>query len=345
MPLASTAQPVTARPPRPSSQADSPAVRGRPLPRLLRFYYGMKPYIPRYAQVQLRRALARVVRYRHSTTWPLISASARAPASWPGWPDQKDFAVVLTHDVESSRGLQRVERTMALDHALGFHASFNFVPERSAPSALLRTTLAEHGCEVGVHGLCHDGRLLESAKVFRERAVKINSYLDDWSATGFRAPSMHGHLEWFHQLDIAYDLSCFVNDPFEPLSGGKVDTPFPFWVGPVPGEVGYVELPYTLTQDHTIFTLLREPGIDIWRRQVARVAELGGLVLVNTHPDYMAFEGDDHAIDEYPSVHYSNLLRHIKATYAGRYYHALPKDVAHYCRQQWGMKSHGQDHP
>jgi len=41
----------------------------------------------------------------------------------------KRFAVVLTHDVEGSKGLSRVEQLMGLEAKHGFRSSFNFVPE------------------------------------------------------------------------------------------------------------------------------------------------------------------------------------------------------------------------
>ena len=44
---------------------------------------------------------------------------------------------------------------------------------------------------------------------------------------------------------------------------------------------GYVELPYTLPQDSTLFLHLREPTEAIWRRKLDWLAEKGGMVLVN----------------------------------------------------------------
>jgi hypothetical protein len=50
-------------------------------------------------------------------------------------------------------------------------------------------------------------------------------------------------------------------------------------------------LPYTLVQDFNLFKILREPNIDIWKRKLDWIAERGGMALINTHPDYMGFEG------------------------------------------------------
>jgi hypothetical protein len=138
-------------------------------------------------------------------------------------------------------------------------------------------------------------------------------------------------LDWLHQLDIQYDTSTFDTDPFEPQPEGR-NTIFPFWV-PAPagprrtedrgrstedrGERrtfdlrpstfdvpppprprnGYVELPYTLPQDSTLFVLLREETPEIWLRKLDWIAEHGGMALVDVHPDYMDFGAGPHRSD------------------------------------------------
>jgi hypothetical protein len=144
---------------------------------------------------------------------------------------------------------------------MGFRSSFNFVPERYAVDPALRAELTAAGFEVGVHGLNHDGKLYSSKAEFDRRAVQINDYIREWGAVGFRSPAMHHNLEWLKALDIEYDASTFDTDPFEPQPDG-VGTVFPFWVARDDGS-GYVELPYTLAQDFTLFVLMKEKGIDL----------------------------------------------------------------------------------
>ena len=185
------------------------------------------------------------------------------------------------------------------------------------------------GSDAGVHGLNHDGKLYKSRKVFQERAIKINAYLKDWGAVGFRSPAMHHNLEWLHELDIEYDASTFDTDPFEPQLDG-VGTIFPFWVpGSFDGK-GYVELPYTLPQDFTLFVLMREKNIDIWKRKLDWIAEHGGMALVNTHPDYMHFGAGKPGLEEYPVRYYKEFLEYVKERYEGQYWHVLPKEMARF---------------
>ncbi len=325
----------------PITAAPGQVWRGQPeasregaLPSYMRAYYTIKPLIPRRTQVQMRRTYAKWQRLKSTHSWPLNPASTTKPPGWCGWPDGKRFAVVLTHDVEGQRGLKRVEQTMEIEQHRGFRSSFNFVPERSRPSPQLRGLLSSQGFEVGVHGLCHDGLLLNSYDIFFQRSVKINGYLEEWGAVGFRAPSMHGNLQWFHDLNIKYDLSTFDTDPFEPISVGT-HTLFPFWVPNEQKGDGYVELPYTLVQDYTLFVVLQERSIDIWKRQIDWIAQHGGMVLVNTHPDYMVFDGSPNAIDEYPSEHYDAMLSYLQSQYAGEFIHMLPRETGSYCEEQW----------
>ena len=68
-------------------------------------------------------------------------------------------------------------------------------------------------------------------------------------------------------------------------------TIIPFWVSKDGFQKGYVELPYTLPQDFTLFILMKEKNIEIWKQKLDWIAEYGGMVLLNTHPDYMNFDG------------------------------------------------------
>jgi hypothetical protein len=75
------------------------------------------------------------------------------------------------------------------------------------------------------------------------------------------------NLEWIHDLNIEYDASTFDTDPFEPQPEG-VTTIFPFWIRGNGDQNGYVELPYTLSQDFTLFILMGEKSREIWKRKL-----------------------------------------------------------------------------
>ncbi|MGZ4966177.1 MAG: glycosyltransferase [Chthoniobacterales bacterium] len=317
-----------------------------------KIYYRVKPWVPQSLRTAVRRRLAQRVRHRVEDAWPIMPGSEKPPENWQGWPDGKKFALVLTHDVESETGLKKCRQLMEIERALGFRSSFNFIPEGDyrVPREL-REELVENGFEVGVHDLQHDGRLYQSRREFRQKAARINHYVHEWGASGFRSGFMLHNLNWLHDLEIQYDASTFDTDPFEPQPEGR-NTIFPFWVsGALSGysdgltngsskgsgngarDGGYIELPYTLPQDSTLFLLLEETSEEIWVRKVDWIAEHGGMVLLDTHPDYMAFGGGRLRAMEYPVDLYERFLKHVREKYADQYWHALPRDVALHARK------------
>jgi hypothetical protein len=296
---------------------------------LTRLYYTVRPFVPRRLQIILRRQAVLLKRFSTRSIWPIDERAAVPPEHWSGWPEGKQFALVLTHDVDTARGHERCRELMHMEDALGFRSSFNFVPERYAVSSALRLYLTDHGFEVGVHGLYHDGKLYDSREIFQSRAVRINEYLKEWNAVGFRSPSMQHNLEWILDLDIEYDASTFDTDPFEPQSDG-VRTIFPFIVHGGREGRSYVELPYTLPQDFTLFVLMGEGNIDVWKRKLDWLVTHGGMALINTHPDYMNFSQGRPRTDEYSSKHYEDFLRHILRNYMELAWHVLPRDMARF---------------
>lgn len=294
-----------------------------------RLFYLLKPIIPRQLQLTLRRRLILWKRPLCTDIWPIDKKSSRPPERWSGWPYRKQFALVLTHDVETAKGQEKCHKLIRLEKELTFRSSFNFVPRRYNVSSTLRHYLTSNGFEVGVHGLYHDGKLFSSQKVFQERAVQINQYLKEWETMGFRSPFMYYNLEWMHDLNIEYDSSTLDTGPFEPQPDG-IGTIFPFWVPGNVAQKGYVELPCTLPEDFTLFVLMRESNIDTWKQKLDWIVENGGMALVITHPDYMNFDGQELGSEEYPTEYYGEFLRYIRSSYEGRYWHALPKDVARF---------------
>ena len=292
-------------------------------------YYSIKPIIPRRLQILIRREIIHHKLSKNGHIWPIDPEAATSPQGWQGWPNNKKFALILSHDVDTQKGHNKCHKLMEIEESLGFKSSFYFVPERYRVSKDLRNDLVDRGFEVGVHGLKHDGKLFSNKEIFQKRAIKINQYLKEYKAVGFRSPSMHHNLDWIHELNLKYDASTFDTDPFEPQSDG-VGTIFPFWVEGASNQRGYVELPYTLAQDFTLFILMREKTIDIWKKKLDWVAENGGMALLNTHPDYMSFSKDKMGAEEYPVDYYIELLKYIQNRYDGDYYHVLPKEIAQF---------------
>lgn len=300
---------------------------------LTRIYYLAKPLIPRRAQIQIMRLLGHAKRRFYTDSWPILPESAAPPPGWQGWPNDARFALALSHDVETFRGHERCRDLLRLEKELGFASSFNFVPERYPVSPALRAEIIREGFEVGVHGLRHDGKLYNSRKTFSARAQRINRYLAEWKAVGFRSPAMHHNLAWIHELDILYDASTFDTDPFEPQNDGLASI-FPRWIPNPKTGGGYVEIPYTIPQDHTMFIIFRETRPETWIRKLDWIAEQGGMAFMITHPDYICFNNKP-AFDEYPYTYYSTFLEYIQKRYSGKYWHVLPRQIASFWKRHY----------
>lgn len=305
---------------------------------LSRFYYSLKPLIPRSVQLAARRRIAHWKKSHYEDSWPIDLRAGLAPDGWSGWPEKKKFAFVLMHDVDTKNGASKCLELSHLEMELGFRSSFNFVPERYRNSNGFLKELRENGFEVGVHGLKHDGKLFLSRRIFNKRAERINAYLKEWNSIGFSSPSMHRNLEWVHAINTTYDISTFDTDPFEPHPDG-VKTIFPFWVSNEETGSGYVELPYTLPQDHALYVILEEKNIDIWKEKLGWISEKGGMALLNTHPDYINFTNQACGPEEYPAAYYREFLEHVRDKYEGHYWHALPRDIARFWREEMVEKA------
>jgi len=272
----------------------------------------------------------------HADIWPIDKKAGKPPEGWSGWPNGKKFSLVLTHDVETAKGLDRCYQLAAIEENFGLRSSFNFVPGDYSVPAELRKYLINRGFEVGIHGLYHNENPFRSKSIFRKQAISVNRYLKEWSSVGFRCPSMYHNLELLHHLDIEYDASTFDTDPFEPQPDG-MGTIFPFFVPNHTHQKGYIELPYTLPQDFLLFILMQEQSISIWKKKLDWIVANGGMALFITHPNYINFNGTKN-YEEYPVRYYEEFLEYIKSRYEGEYWNILPRDLSRFWFTRMGEK-------
>lgn len=257
-------------------------------------FYRVKRLIPRSAQLAARRALMRRQGTPEFPRWPLdlsverlvrllarclLAASGRdeLPFRW-FWPRPYRYAAILTHDVESAEGLRLALELANLEEERGLRSSFNVVADWYPIDDGILRELRGRGFEIGVHGVRHDRSMFSSRAAFEAQQPAVRAAAERFEAVGFRSPATHRVFDWLADLPVSYDCSVPNSDPYDPQPGGCC-SPWPFFVGDV------VELPYTLPQDHTLFTLLRHRSIDLWLEQIAELRRCGGLVQALTHPD------------------------------------------------------------
>ena len=310
---------------------------------LLSLYYTLKPALPRRLQLAMRRGYARRQAAREFPAWPIepllvqqreselcrhvLASGEDALPIVNYWPEGNRFACVLTHDVEGPAGVANIERVLEVERKYGLVSSWNFVAEwYDIPDRIVETIRAA-GCEIGLHGIRHDGRLFQSRSRFEAELPKIRAYVEAWGVDGFRSPATGRNAEWMSELPVSYDSSFPDTDPFEPQPGGCCSI-FPFRFGEV------VELPITLVQDHTLFTILGERTPRLWIEKAEWIERHHGLVTLITHPDYLVEP-------ELLSL-YEQFLAHISSR--ERCWHALPREVAAWWRTQEQLTCERDEH-
>ena len=301
-----------------------------------KIYFQIKPLFPKKLRNWIRSLLNRYSRRGFAFGWPiedryvcfqwevmrqlLIILRLEVSRFINFWPEQYDFSLVLTHDVETGIGQSFIQSVADLEESLGLRSSFNFVIGDYAIDDKVVEDLKSRGFEVGIHGLRHDNKLFSSLPVFKEQVKIINEYLKMYEAVGFRSPSTYRQPEWMQSLEVEYDLSFFDTDPWEPIPGGTMCI-WPFIIG------RFIELPYTLVQDNTLVNLLKEKTPKIWLEKVEFLRQYHGMVLINTHPDYLR--------DQTVWNVYADFLKEMLEF--ENYWLALPNQVARW----WSFRNKG----
>lgn len=213
------------------------------------------------------------------------------------WPNGYSSCACITHDVETGAGRDFCGQLMDIDDFYGIKASFQLVPEeRYEVSRALLDSIRQRGFEVNIHDLNHDGHLFSSHQQFLHRAQKINRHGKSFEARGFRSAVLYRRLEWMKELDFAYDMSAPNVAHLDPQRGGCC-TLMPYFIGDL------LEIPVTVTQDYSLFHILREYSTKLWEEQVAVITHARGMASFIIHPDYV--------IERRARETYVNLLKYL----------------------------------
>jgi peptidoglycan/xylan/chitin deacetylase (PgdA/CDA1 family) len=317
------------------SEAWAPASASRRLSsRQLDLFYRVKRFLPHKARLSGRRLLIRWQGLPSFPAWPLDTSVSRllrfyaycllrATCAREGqfawfWPHGKRAALILTHDVESAEGLRGALELADLEEELGFRSSFNLGAWYDVDPGFVGE-LTGRGFEIGLHSLHHDRSLFESRASFESQLPGIAELREKLGAEGFRSPATHRVFDWLGELPVSYDCTIPNSDPYEPQPGG-CSSVWPFFIGPV------VELPYTLPQDNTVFTLLGHRSPALWLEQAAAIEVEHGLIQCLAHPDpgYLG--------DRDKRAYYTEFLRAMAEK--EHLWRALPREVAAWWRER-----------
>lgn len=179
-----------------------------------------------------------------------------------------------------------------------------------------------------------------TARSFCAEQKRINNYAREYGAEGFRSGILYRNADWYDAFDFSYDMSIPNVAHLDPQRGGSCTT-MPYFIGEL------VELPLTCTQDYTLFQILDDYSIDLWKEQISLIRKHHGLISFIVHPDYIM---EQRAQDTYKA-----LLSHLGQLLAeGNIWTALPRDAANWWRErsqmnlayeegQWCVKGPGKE--
>jgi len=260
-------------------------------------YYFVRDSLPTWVRRCIQRGYFRDWKRRSFPAWPVdftvdtihekllqlsmeVAGLSKVPFIW-FWPEGAPSCLILTHDVETSAGRDFTPELMDLDESRGLRASFQVIPEKryEVPNEYVQE-IRDRGFEFNIHDLNHDGHLYLEREQFLRRAEKINEYAHRYNAKGFRAGVMYRNLNWYDAYEFSYDMSVPNVAHLDATPGGCC-TVFPFFVGRI------LELPLTTSQDYSVFHILKQYSIDLWKKQLDLIRQRNGLMSLLAHPDYL----------------------------------------------------------
>jgi hypothetical protein len=304
-------------------------------------YYSLRELLPVWMRRHLQKTYFRDWQSLQFPHWPvdftvdllhesllrlamIAQGSERIPFIW-FWPEGAAGCIIMTHDVETAAGRDFSSSLMDIDLSHGFRASFQVVPEKRyvVPEGYV-SEIRTRGFEFNIHDLNHDGQLFEEKDEFLRRAKKINEYAKRYNARGFRAGAMYRNLDWYDAFEFSYDMSVPNVAHFEPQRGGCC-TVMPYFVGKI------LEIPLTTIQDYSLFHILDDYTIDLWKKQIDLIRQRNGLLSFITHPDYL--------IDRRCRRVYESLLAHLRQIAdRERMWTTLPGELDRWWRARSEMK-------
>jgi hypothetical protein len=303
-------------------------------------YYYLRPALPVSVRRHLQRTSLRGWHKKAFPSWPvdrtvdrmfekLMSLSVKAhkrtaiPFIW-FWPEGKSGCAIVTHDVETLSGLEFAGELMDINDSFGIKSSFQIIPEeRYSASESALAAIRSRGFEINVHDLKHDGHLFDERERFLQSAGQINQHAKRFGSKGFRSGVLYRNVNWYDAFSFSYDMSVPNMGHLDPQPGGCC-TVMPYFVGKI------LELPVTTTQDYSLFHILQNYSLDLWREQIAQIMEQHGLISFIVHPDYLDTQKARST--------YSDLLQYLadlRSTQA--LWIALPGDVDSWWRQRAAM--------
>ena len=264
----------------------------RPWTSYLPFHYHLVPGSIRVLIAQWLTGLHSLKRQRvNFPNWPeditvdLLKRTIRGKLSQIKWPEEKKYAVCLTHDIDTNKGFKPAEKFLHLEAEFGVKSCWFVVLKNVEFGGRFFHEVLKGENEVACHGDNHDESLpyLSQSEIC-SRLEKYRNTIKEYNMKGFRSPSLlrtptllRAISEFFEYDSTFPDTEISARPPYR--SG--CCSIFPYRLGKL------MELPLTLPQDSTCVFLKKTPEeiLKLWLNKLSWIKEMGGLATLNIHPD------------------------------------------------------------
>ncbi|MCE9581899.1 MAG: hypothetical protein K8T20_05210 [Planctomycetes bacterium] len=260
-------------------RTESYRLPAKPVTRFLPFHYH---HIPGGVRIKIGQALE-ALQKQEFPRWP-IDPSGDALRWLLGerggrWPNGKSFALVLSHDVDTAKGMKLSRKLLEIEAKHGVPAVYSFVSATYAiDKPFLRDVIAAGG-EIAWHSDLHDNRIaFEDEADIRRRIDAARPFLDEFDVRGFRSPSL---CRTPLLLRIAGERFSWDSSVPDTGPGGGCATVQPWRIGKM------LEVPLTLPMDADLVFRRQKPvaWAGAWLDKARFVREVGGAAVLCTHPE------------------------------------------------------------
>ena len=231
---------------------------------------------------------------------------------------KRDGHVVLTHDVDTSAGLEWVRDIAELEMAFGFRSQWNIVGCHYPLDYRTLDWLVDNGHEIGLHGFNHDCKLafLSDGEI-RRRFDRCQTLMARYDMLGFRSPGYYRSFTLSRVVRdyFEYDLTFLDADWICVGGKGGCLSARPFVLD------GVAIIPTTMSTEYMMTPGGLKVGYDAdyWRQKARWLRAVGGDAVVNTHSE-PNLSGNERGLGAYRS-----LLEDLNVVFEGSW--ALPREL------------------
>ena len=220
-------------------------------------------------------------------SWPLdLSADLLFDLSCPTTPRPVQPApVILTHDIDSSEGLNNlVEQFLPVEEAAGARSTSFIVPCGWTVDRKRTAEIMSRGHEIGVHGYDHSNLTPFAADADRrQRLDAALPFAKEHGSVGYRAPSLLRTQALLRDLGARYAYDSSI-----PTSGGLFPVPNNGCASARPWAAvdrSILELPLSMPRDGSLRFLGYSPDeiASLWIECADAIARSRGVVVLLTH--------------------------------------------------------------